>query len=162
MEDMSTVIIEGPDGAGKTRLVEALLDRYPAYRAAPRPCTSLGGPLEWDEMAAYLELYGQLDQCIYDRYPSISGAVYDAVFTRHHPESLSDSLQNYFHWVIENTRIIYCRPPMDNIVSAVHASPQLIGVRQGIYRIVDMYDSLMANLIPHERYDWTENALPSL
>ena len=159
---MSTVIIEGPDGAGKTRLTEALLDRYPKYRAAPRPCTSLGGPLGRDEMATYLELYGQLDQHIYDRYPSISGAVYDAVFTRCPPKPLSDTLKSSFHWAAENARIIYCRPPTDNIVSAVHASPQLIGVRQGIYRIIDTYDSLMANLIPHERYDWTRDALPSL
>lgn len=159
---MSTVIIEGPDGTGKSTLLNRLLEKYPEYLAAPRPCSSLGGPLCGTDMAAYLTRYGSLDQSIYDRHPSISGAVYDAVLHRAPDTAVGPYLRGAFHWITENTRIIYCRPPMDVIVRSVLSGPQMNGVARNIYRIVDMYDSLMANIIPHERYDWTQDDLPSL
>lgn len=159
---MSSIIIEGPDGAGKTELLHALLAKYPGYRAAPRACSSLGGPLHGGSMIEYLNRYGCLDAYIYDRHPSISGAVYDAVLHRTQPDSVGLHLQGCLHWILENSKVIYCRPPMDVIVAAVHSEPQLAGVARNICQIVDMYDSLMANIIPHERYDWTKDDLPSL
>lgn len=159
---MSTIIIEGPDGAGKSTLLRKLLGNYPKYSAAPRPCSSLGGPLYGTDMIAYLTQYGSLCQVIYDRHPSVSGAVYDAVFHRAPDTAAGPYLRGAFYWVTENARIIYCRPPMDLIVRSVTQSPQMAGVARDIYRIVDMYDSLMGNIIPHEVYDWTKDDLPSL
>lgn len=159
---MSTIIIEGPDGAGKTKLLSKLLEHHPEYSAAQRPCSSSGGPLCGADMVAYLARYGSLDQAIYDRYPSISGAVYDAVLHRATDTAAGPYLRGAFHWVTENARIIYCRPPMDVIVKSVTSSPQMAGVVRNIYKIVDMYDSLMGNIIPHEVYDWTKDDLPSL
>lgn len=159
---MSTVIIEGPDGAGKTKLLHQLLNRHREYQIAPRACSSLGGPLPSEDMIAYLGLYGRLDGHIYDRHPSISGAVYDAVLSRTTPDNVGMRLQGAFHWILENAKVIYCRPPMDVVVKAVHGKPQLAGVARNIYQIIDTYDSLMKNLICHERYDWTQDDLPSL
>lgn len=159
---MSTVIIEGPDGAGKTKLLHQLLNKYREYQIAPRACSSLGGPLSGEGMIAYLDLYGRLDGHIYDRHPAVSGAVYDAVLSRTTPDNVGMRLQGTFHWILENTKVIYCRPPMDVVVKAVHSKPQLDGVARNIYQIVDTYDSLMKNLICHERYDWTQDDLPSL
>lgn len=159
---MSTIVIEGPDGAGKTELLCALLGKYPEYRVAPRACSSVGGPLNGSSMIAYLNRYGRLDEHIYDRHPAISGAVYDAALPRIQSDDIGVYLQGSFHWILKNAKVIYCRPPMDVIVKAVHSEPQLSGVARNIYRIVDMYDSLMANLVPHERYDWTQDDLPSL
>lgn len=159
---MSTIIIEGPDGAGKTRLLRALLDKYPEYRAAPRACSSVGGPLDSSSMAVYLDKYGHLDKHIYDRHPSISGAVYDAAIARTQPDNVGVYLQESFYWILGNAKVIYCRPPMGVIVKAVYSEPQMAGVVHNICQIVDIYDSLMVNLIPHERYDWTKDDLPSL
>lgn len=159
---MSTIIIEGPDGAGKTKLMCQLLEKYHRYQAAPRPCSSLGGPLCGTDMAEYLVQHGSLDQVIYDRHPSISGAVYDAVFHRATDKAVGPYLRGAFHWIIENTRVIYCRPPMDVIVKSVAGSPQMAGITRSIYQIVDMYDSLMGNIITHEVYDWTTDGLPRL
>ena len=159
---MSTVIIEGPDGAGKTKLLHQLLSKYRRHQIAPRTCSSLGGPLSSDGMIAYLDLYGCLGGHIYDRHPSISGAVYDAVLSRTAPDNVGTRLQETFHWILENARVIYCRPPMDVVVKAMHSKPRLDGVARNIYQIVDTYDSLMKNLICHERYDWTQDDLPSL
>lgn len=159
---MSTIIIEGPDGAGKTMLLNRLLEKYPEYRAAPRPCSSLGGPLCGKDMAAYLVRHGRLDQAIYDRYPPISGAVYDPVLHRTTDMAIGPYLRGAFYWITENARVIYCRPPINMIIRSVLSGPQMNGVARNIYRIVDMYDSLMGNIIPHERYDWTKDDLPCL
>lgn len=159
---MSTVIIEGPDGAGKSTLLRRLLNEYQGYQIAPRACSSLGGPLPSESMIAYLDLYGCLGGHIYDRHPSISGAVYDAALSRTPPDNVMTYLQKAFCWILENAKVIYCRPPMDTIVRSVCSEPQLDGVARNIYQIVGMYDSLMANLIPHERYDWTQDDLPNL
>ena len=159
---MSTIIIEGPDGAGKSTLLRKLLERCPEYRAAPRPCSSLGGPLYGSDLVAYLANYGSLTRSIYDRHPSISGAVYDAVFHRVPAKSIRHRLRSLFYWLTENARIIYCRPPMNVIVRSVLGEPQMEGVARNIYQIVDIYDSIMANMVPHETYDWTTDDLPDL
>lgn len=159
---MSTIIIEGPDGAGKSTLLRQLLVNHPEYQQAPRACSSLGGPLCGPDLAAYLKQYGSLGGVIYDRHPSISGAVYDAVFHRNSDAAVGQLLRGAFYWITENARVIYCRPPMDVIARSVLAIPQMSGVTRDIYRIVDTYDSIMCNLVPHEDYDWTQDALPSL
>lgn len=159
---MSTIVIEGPDGAGKTTLLNKLLKKHPEYQMAPRPCSSLGGPLHGTGMIEYLARYGDLGQTIYDRHPSISGAVYDAVFHRTQGATVARYLQGAFYLVTENARVIYCRPPMDVIVQSVLAEHQMPGVARCIYQIVDTYDSIMNNLVPHEVYDWTTDDLPSL
>lgn len=159
---MSTIIIEGPDGAGKTMLLRKLLKVYPEYSAAPRPCSSLGGPLCGADLAVYLAQYGSMDSVIYDRHPAISGAVYDAVFHRAPDTAIGRHLRRAFHWITENARVIYCRPPMDVITRSVVSGPQMAGVARGIYRIVETYDSIMHHLVSHETYDWTKDALPNL
>lgn len=159
---MNTVIIEGPDGAGKSTLIRKLLEKNPEYRLAPRACSSLGGPLCGSDLVTYLTNYGSLGQSIYDRHPSISGAVYDAILHRIPDKSTGHLLRGLFYWITENARIIYCRPPMNVIVRSVLREPQMDGVVRNIYQIVDTYDSIMANIVPHEVYDWTKDDLPSL
>ena len=159
---MSTVILEGSDGTGKSTLLRRLVEKNPEYQPAPRPCSSLGGPIRGNDLVMYLANYGSLGQSIYDRHPSISGAVYDAVFHRVPDKNIGQRLRKSFHWLTENARIIYCRPPMEVIVSSVLKDPQMNGVARNIYQIVDTYDSIMANMVPHETYDWTTDDLPDL
>lgn len=159
---MSTVIIEGPDGAGKSVLLRRLLEEHPEYQQAPRGCSSLGGPLCGADLAVYLAEYGCMGSAIYDRHPSISGAVYDAVFHRPPDIAVGRLLRGAFHWITENARVIYCRPPADVIAQVVAAGPQMAGVARNIYRIMETYDSIMNYLVPHEVYDWTTDALPDL
>ena len=162
VDGMSTVIIEGPDGAGKSTLIRRLLEEHPEYQYAPRACSSLGGPLLGADLVAYLVQYGTMGGAIYDRHPVISGAVYDAITRRPPDIATGPYLRRAFQWITENARVIYCRPPMGTIMQAVAISPQMTGVARNIYRITETYDSIMHHLIPHETYDWTADDLPDL
>lgn len=159
---MKPIIIEGPDGSGKTFTLSDIIGTYTDYNPAPRVCTSIGGPLIGDELIDYLREYGCVEGMVYDRHPCISGLVYDAVFAREAPPSVACELQKMFRTILDCATVVYCRPPMEEIVRAVHASPQMAGVTRSIYHIVDTYDSLMQSAIPHIRYDWTTDDLPSL
>lgn len=159
---MRPIIIEGPDGAGKTFTFSDIIGTYTDYNPAPRACTSIGGPLIGNELIDYLRDYGCAEGMVYDRHPCISGLVYDAVFAREVRPSVAEELQKMFRAILDHAIVIYCRPPMENIINAVHQSPQMAGVTRSIYRIVDTYDSLMQGAIPHIRYDWTCDDLPSL
>ena len=156
------VIIEGPDGAGKTTLINHILRSYPELRMAPRACTSMGGPLTGHDLAYWLRYYGTEFGAIYDRHPSISGPVYDAVFGRTIDDVTADMVRGALHYITENARVIYCRPPRREIVKSVNESAQMGGVDREIHRIIDTYDAIMSNMIRHEVYDWTRDELPSL
>lgn len=162
VDSVSTVIIEGPDGAGKSTLLRRLLEKHPEYQQAPRACSSLGGPLCGTDLAMYLTQYGCMGSAIYDRHPSISGAVYEAVFHRPLDPTMGRRLREAFYWITENARVIYCRPPAGVIAREVATSSQMPGVTKNISRIIATYDSIMYHLVPHEVYDWTTDALPSL
>lgn len=156
------IIIEGPDGAGKSTLISSLMLKYPRLKMAPRPCTSLGGPLVGRELVEWLEEYGVMPGYLYDRHQCISGPVYDAVFERSVDTQAQNTLHSIFYEVLSGARIIYCRPPKLEIVKAVNESAQLDGVARKIHEVISTYDSIMGNIVTHERYDWTRNELPSL
>lgn len=156
------LIIEGPDGAGKSTLIRSLRLEYPELKLAPRACTSLAGPLSGDDLIFWLKKYGALYGYIYDRHPCISGPVYDAVYAGTPEERTWSFIQGTFYELRENSKVIYCRPPRREIIRAVNESDQMGGVDRKIHQIIDAYDAIMANMVPHERYDWTRDELPSL
>lgn len=156
------LIIEGPDGAGKSTLIRSLRLAYPTLKPAPRACTSLAGPLSGDDLIFWLKKYGAMDGYIYDRHPCISGPVYDAVYADPPEERTWTWIQGKFYELRERATVIYCRPPRREIIRAVNESAQMGGVDRNIHRIVDTYDAIMASMVPHERYDWTKDGLPSL
>lgn len=156
------IVIEGPDGAGKSTLIRSLQLANPTLKLAPRACTSLAGPLSGDNLISWLREYGSVDGYIYDRHPCISGPVYDAVYADPPEERTWLQIQGAFYKLLENARVVYCRPPRREIIRAVNESAQMDGVDRNIHRIIDTYDAIMASMVPHERYDWTRDALPSL
>ena len=99
---------------------------------------------------------------LYDRHQCISGPVYDAVLERPVDPHAQGALQSVFYDMLSSARVIYCRPPRSEIVKAVNESAQLDGVARKIHEIISTYDSIMGNIVTHERYDWTRNELPSL
>lgn len=156
------IIIEGPDGAGKSTLIHQLQAKNPGIKIAPRASTSMGGALTGHDLVYWLRYYGVEHGYVYDRHPSISGPVYDAVFGRVVDAVAADVVRGALRLIMENARVIYCRPPRREIVKAVNESDQMDGVDREIHRIIDTYDAIMGSMIRHEVYDWTRNELPSL
>lgn len=156
------IIIEGPDGAGKSTLIKSLQLANTGLTLAPRPCTSLGGPLVGDDLLQWLQDYSRMYGYIYDRHPCISGAVYDSVYSRPVEPRLQQRLHEAFWEARDNARVIYCRPPRQEIIRSVNESAQMGGVDRKIHQIIDTYDAIMANMVPHEKYDWTRDELPSM
>lgn len=156
------IVVEGPDGTGKSTLIRQLQDAYPGLKIAPRACTSLAGPLSGNGLVNWLKKYGVMVGYVYDRHPCISGPVYDAVYANPVEGWAGDWVRGAFREILDNARIIYCRPPRREIVKSVNESAQMGGVERNIHRIIDTYDAIMGNMLSHERYDWTRDELPSL
>lgn len=159
---VSTIILEGPDGAGKTTLRDRMI-RDIGVEPGPRASTSLGGPvpdlLNWVEEDQEQWL-GSAMVRLYDRYPLISEQVYgpvlrdapqypfgSAIGKRHMDKMMGDSL------------VIWCMPPLETVVSNIAADEdgQMPGVRENITDIYTAYEAVMnAYTGKALRYDYTD------
>lgn len=156
------IVVEGPDGAGKSTLIKSLQIAHHGLTLAPRACTSLAGPLSGVELVRWLRTYGVMPGYVYDRHPCISGPVYDAVYADPVEEWVGGWVRGTLHELRESARVIYCRPPRREIIKSINENVQMEGVDRKIHQIIDTYDAIMGSMVPHERYDWTKDELPSL
>lgn len=150
------IIIEGPDGAGKSTLARHFESL--GWKSAPRACTSEGGQLDICSKLRWVYESLSWDGYVIDRHPIFSGYVYDHVLER---ETLRTFPTDYILPVLLSSTVVYCRPPGPVIRDAAARTPQMSGVLQRIGRIIDEYDRLFS-LIPAVRYDWTRDELPCL
>src|SRR5580692_3062319 len=158
---MSIVVVEGPDGGGKSTLIDNLrlsCDRhYISLRRSgpPKFADEIHEVLGWIGRAKHLSV-----PLILDRHPLISEDIYGPILR-------GSSLLT--HWydneeviaIFKQTvdRVIYCRPPTNVIYNKLHANPQLKGVAEKIGEITQQYDFTM-KLLEHWGvhviwYDWT-------
>jgi hypothetical protein len=141
------IIVEGPDGSGKSGMVDRLL-RDLNMTLHHRAATSLGGPLpditQWHESdmvnleAANANTYGPW---VYDRHPLISERIY-SMHARHvppqgmfaNPEWVENQLERMANWCV----MVWCLPPKSHVFSNVNknASEQMPGV---VNNIADIY-----------------------
>lgn len=150
------IIIEGPDGAGKSTLAKHFESR--GWKLAPRACTSEGGSLSICDTMQWVYRSLRWDGYVMDRHPIFSEYVYDRALER---ETLHTWSTDYIIPTLLQSVVVYCRPPGPVIRDAAASTPQMRGVLQRIGRIIDEYDSLF-RLIPAIRYDWTRDELPGL
>lgn len=158
---MSIVIVEGPDGAGKTTLISNL------RKATKRHFITLsrnGRPRKPDDLLLSIPWIAQCPEgvdLVCDRHPLISEWIYGPhvrgedpyVASVYSPASSIDLLGRTVG------RIIYCRPPLKTIFDGVRMEEQMGGVNESISKIVTLYDQTMNNLryadIKVLYYDWT-------
>lgn len=150
------VIVEGPDGGGKTTFIGHLQDelskRKISLSVQPRACTSDNGPME--ELREYVDDYlSNHKSGIWDRHPLISEPIYGPIIRGHVHPSLFDRAwlsSAYAQFYAYDPIIIYCMPPwfkvMDNI-QATHKgeTDHLQGVITHAMAIYDMYFVKMAS-----------------
>lgn len=167
---MRHIIVEGPDGGGKTRLIEALMYRYPRLIRGSKASTSLRGPVK--NLAAWVKkeftvMDGVGDPMVYDRHPVISEPIYGPIARGQAQPGFSPSpwLSSVRLNMYARTFVIWCIPPLEQCRKAVADDRDMPGVSENI-------DALHAAYVheakvwggPSIRYDLTKGThavLPS-
>ncbi|WNN95774.1 thymidylate kinase [Gordonia phage Fribs8] len=136
-----SIIVEGPDGAGKSTLIRHLLEEHPALELAPRFCTSTGGPIDPASLMDAVAKDPRLFQAtrVYDRHPMFSEYIYSPALDRALAPGFLTSQARLFHRVIQtNCLVIFCLPPLGVVEENLHAEGaeyQMPGVMDNIRQI---------------------------
>lgn len=143
------IIVEGPDGSGKTTLIEKLQHelKLPLHG---RFCNSDGTVTDNEKSPRSIlfdlamEDIGSLSTqppCIYDRHPMISEYVYGPIIRGELPEGFeTNEARRALFTLANHTLLIICRPPLRALVSSVTAEKQMLGVLDNILPIRAGYD----------------------
>lgn len=144
---MSLVIIEGPDGAGKTTLIESLRDNSTRYFAILR---ASGPPIDVDGSPSYGYAYMMLARqfaksfpfpVVCDRFHAISENVYGPLLRGRKCEDLET-----IRVQLRGAKVVYCRPPLRRILANVQVHKQMAGVIEQTEALVSAYDALMEKI----------------
>lgn len=154
-----SILLEGPDGAGKSTLIKQLLEDLPGTKLAPRFCTSTGGPKDdlWAEvMMGALDL--MLPGLIYDRHPMWSEYIYSHELGRDiAPGFLTPDAQRLSEAMAVATTVIVCLPSLERVRANLGAEDQMPGVAEHIDRI---YQAYMVRVVQYTGrvyvYDYTD------
>jgi len=138
------LIVEGPDGSGKTTLVGRITAHWHGYpRSYNIPVVHSVGPatkgplFDW----AMRTLDEAQDAQILDRFPYFSEPVYGDVLRRDPPLMTPDQLLILRRRLISlDPLVIYCRPPLVTMKEQVKKRPQMKGVLGNYEKIVEAYD----------------------
>lgn len=155
-----TIIVEGPDGAGKTTLIQELQHHLPGMELHPRFCTSIGGPIADLAEEVFKDVKVHPTHFIYDRHPIISDYVYNAAIPgrQFSPAFLGDAMGRVRNRVAHHSLTIWCLPPL-GVVKA-NLGEEMPGVHENIERIYELYQ--MHRLMWPGRsviYDYTNSAM---
>lgn len=154
------VIVEGPDGAGKTTLIETLKIAT-GLGVHARASDSVGGPVADIFSWANEDVNTWSDQrmAIYDRHPLISELIYGPLARNYlDPRFLTAESTHMFNKFYQNSIIILCLPPFDVLSKNVLREDQMPGVLENLPELYEEYTQLLRT-IPLEVnvvvYDYT-------
>lgn len=162
------IIVEGPDGGGKTGLITRLMERYPVLELMPRACTSENGPIE--ELADWVEKdlwRSRKGYSIYDRHPMVSELIYAPACNRPFCTKFDDA--NWLRDQLLKFRttvnvVIYCLPSLSAVVKnaqgnhgdtdhQVRLLSNILGIYQ-LYYLQTVYDNPRAIIWNYETDDF--------
>lgn len=150
------IILEGPDGAGKSTLIQRLSEDLD-LPVAKRACTSTGGPVDnlghW--AAGDVMGWGKFPISLYDRHPFISEYIYGPVI-RGHIDPTMERLHPSYRWrFMAESLVVLCMPPLDVVKANLAAEQQMDGVTNHIELIYALY-AAYGSMAPVIRYDYTQ------
>lgn len=127
------IIVEGPDGSGKTTLIKEL-ERGLRLRVQPRvvkeDTTTDIDLREWVEQDLFLNATDVRPR-LYDRHRLISETIYGPIF-RNLPEPGFSELQwmseQLFRFYALKPTVIYCIPPMQTVIDNLKDDPKNVAV----------------------------------
>lgn len=158
------IILEGPDGGGKTALYTKMVHSW-GLRGAGHDG---GPPTNAAEAWKRLALFSAKAPAIRDRTPAISDIIYSRVLNR--PTMVS--LEEYMNWLwLLEPVVVYVRPPDATLLEIAlevrpHKTEEFVG-KLAVHRqdIVDEYDRFFAELRNYHdvfEYDRTKDAEASI
>lgn len=158
---MRHIILEGPDGGGKTRLLEAFMSAYPQLVKGRRASTSLQGPIR--NLAAWVTTeFKVMDQSrsvmVYDRHPVISEPIYGPIVREETKPGFSPSpwLSSAKLEMYARTYVIWCIPPLEQCRKGIAPERDMPGVSENIDKLHAAYLHEMTVWGgPSMRYDLT-------
>lgn len=163
------VIVEGPDGAGKTTLINRLCAEL-GVEIRPRSSTSDHGPVDdvWEWVKR--DLITNVDRDIYDRHPFISESIYGPVLRgemRLGPDPEEQEL-HYGLFLHHRPLVIYCMPPLKQVrFNVAQNHDGQTDHTRGVLRYIDtiyalyQYRAMMdRHVIETLHWDYTGETLP--
>lgn len=155
------VVIEGPDGAGKTTLIDSLRRDSGLYFWTLRPSRPPSRLSEIMEVLGWVRNRGPEQHILMDRHPAVSEPIYGPLFRNQNLlEKMPDPL------VLDDVDLfIYCRPSDDAILAGIEKTRenQMAGVTNRTLELIEAYDLRFAQLA-HDYdvlwYDYTRGDTP--
>jgi hypothetical protein len=139
---MTRIVVEGPDGAGKTNLIERLVAQT-NYELMERASDSVRGPV--NDLSGYVErdVYDREDNDrLYDRHPLISDLIYGPVirgqigFDDRSLGWLTGMLEMFYG---HRPLVVYCLPPWSEVHRNVQEGVHMSGVSVNIHKVYQLY-----------------------
>lgn len=154
------IIVEGPDGAGKTTLIQSLLDTEPTQPVRNKMEDKQDFDQWWPEI---LNWHGNVFVPLHDRF-FYSELVYGPVI-RGCIKAKMTTIVRVQKELRSGAALIYCRPSFAAIQAAASDKPQMAGVLDNLEILVKEYDTLlMQEATEYGRrfylYDWQADEEP--
>lgn len=140
------IIVEGPDGAGKSILIKTLARHLDlkVHTWTRRPTTCPGAEMS-DINEEMIKMVSRAEPIIYDRCRAISEPIYGPICRK-----TDLLLGNEWNWMRQlgglGWHFIFCRPSKDNIIQNCQLTKQPEWVNDNLGAIIDRYDKFMEDL----------------
>ena len=143
------IILEGPDGGGKTTLLMNLLDEFPSIEQHAKASTSTGGPVDNIEVWAKEDVVTWPLQPLsfYDRHPMFSEPFYGSILRGGFHEWFgSTEAAELGQNMLTKGLIVFCLPKLETVTANLAAEEQLSGVVDHIDDLYNLYQRQMIGM----------------
>jgi hypothetical protein len=160
------IILEGPDGSGKTTLMQELVMDH-GFKQRPRFSTH-SGPLDNLYRRVYQDLEKVMsgtEECgVYDRHSLMSEYIYGQIRpdSEINPDFLWPGAADMVRALSSRCLLVLCLPPLHVVTENVlkEDTEQMVGVRENIFRMYQAYQVMRIFWPSQNRlitYDYTSD-----